>query len=283
FGAGGTMVEILRDSAVSLPPLNAVLAQRLIERTRVARLLDAFRDRAAVDREAVIAMLLRVSDLVCELPEVTELDINPVFAGPNGVVAVDARIAVARPPAKDGRYDHMAIHPYPRHLVQVDILADGAPVTIRPIRPEDAESEQTFVRELSPEAKMFRFMGAMRELSPEMLARFTQIDYRTEMAFVAIVEEDGQARQRGVARYTINPDGRSCEFAVVVSDKAQHQGIGTRLMKALLEAAREHGLAVMEGTVLARNQPMLKLIEEFGFSRSRRIDEPDVVFVERRL
>jgi len=283
FGAGGTMVEILQDNAVSLPPLNAVLARRLIDSTRVSRLLDAVRDRPAADREAIINVLLRVSDMVCELPEITELDINPLFAGPDGVVAVDARIGVARPPIKEGPYDHMAIHPYPRHLTWREVLPDGATMLIRPIRPEDAESEQAFVRDLSTETKQFRFMGAVVELSQEMLARFTQIDYRTEMALVALIEQDGKWIQHGVARYTINPDDESCEFAIVVSDKLQHQGIGTRLMRALMDAARDHRLSTIKGTVLARNAPMLKLMEDLGFSVARDPDDRDVMEVEYRL
>jgi len=283
FGAGGTMVEVLRDSAVSLPPLNAVLANRLINRTKVSQLLGAFRDRGAVNREAVVDVLLRVSDLVCELPQVTELDINPLFAGPDGVIAVDARIGIARPPAKDGPYDHVAIQPYPRHLIRHDHLTDGSPLTIRPIRPEDADAEQSFVRALSPQAKRFRFMGAVNELSPEMLARFTQIDYRREMALVAITEGAKGPVQQGVARYVINPDNTSCEFAIVVSDAVQHQGIGTRLMKALMEAARDHGVSVIEGTVLRQNTAMLQLMKELGFAESRSVGDPDVVTVERWL
>ena len=283
FGAGGTMVELLQDSAVSLPPLNAVLAERLIDRTRVARLLQAFRDRPAVDRAAVVDVLLRISDLVCEVPEITELDINPLFAGPGGVLAVDARIAVARPPARDGPYDHMAIHPYPRHLVTRSHLADGTALVIRPIRPEDAESEAAFVRELSPEAKRFRFMGAMSELSPEMLVQFTQIDYRREMALVAMVEDGRRQRQVGVARYIIESDDTSCEFAIVVSDRVQHRGIGTALMKALMDAARDHGLERMAGTVMSANAGMRHLMAELGFIESPAPDDPEVVVVERWL
>ncbi|WP_112322939.1 bifunctional acetate--CoA ligase family protein/GNAT family N-acetyltransferase [Oceanibium sediminis] len=283
FGAGGTMVEVLRDSAVALPPLNAILARRMIDRTRVSRLLEAIRDRRAVDRKAVIDVLLRVSDMVCELPEITELDINPLFAGPDAVLAVDARIAIARPPARQGRYDHVAIRPYPRHLVSHDHLSDGTPLTIRPIRPEDAESEAAFVRALSPEAKRFRFMGAMSELSAEMLVRFTQIDYRREIALVAVVTRDGKDEQHGVARYAINQDGTSCEFAIVVSDVLRRQGIGTKLMRALFAAARDHELTRMEGIVLAENTGMLNLMDELGFSRMQVPDDPDVVHVERWL
>lgn len=280
FGAGGTMVEILRDSSVSLPPLNAVLADRLINRTRVSQLLDAFRDRPAVDRDAVIDVLLRVSDLVCELPAVVELDLNPLFAGPDGVTAVDCRVRIARPPAKAGPYDHMAISPYPRHLVQRGHLSDGTPLTIRPIRPEDAESEQTFVRELSPQAKKFRFMGAMNELTPAMLARFTQIDYDREMALIALTQDNGTPRQQGVARYFINPDDTSCEFAIVVSDQVQGRGIGTRLMKALMQAARDHGLKAIEGSVLSDNKPMLQLMTDLGFTMRHSIGDGEITEVE---
>ncbi len=283
FGAGGTMVEVLSDSAVSLPPLNAVLANRLINRTRVSRLLDAFRDRPAVDRLAVVNVLLRISDLVCELPEVEELDINPLFAGADGVIAVDVRIRIGRPPVNAGRYDHMAISPYPRHLVQKGFLADGTPLTIRPIRPEDAESEQSFVRDLSAEAKRFRFMHTLNELTPAMIVQFTQIDYSREMALVAITEEKGKQIQQGVARYVINSDETSCEFAIVVSDKRQHQGIGTRLMKALMDVARDHGLALIEGTVLANNHAMLKLMNELGFKNKRLEQDQGLYLVERSL
>ncbi|MCZ7676463.1 MAG: bifunctional acetate--CoA ligase family protein/GNAT family N-acetyltransferase [Roseovarius sp.] len=283
FGAGGTMVEVLQDSAVSLPPLNQVLADRLINRTRVARVLGAFRDRAAVDRAAVIEVLLRVSEMVCELPQVVELDINPLIAGPGGVLAVDARIRVARPPARDGIYDHVAIQPYPRHLVRNEHLTDGTALTIRPIRPEDAESEAAFVRDLSPEAKRFRFMGTVNELSDEMLARFTQIDYRREMALVAMVGSGPEAEQHGVARYVINPDNTSGEFAIVVSDKLQGQGIGTRLMKALFAAARDHGLGKIEGSVLRENVGMLRLMEELGFTITPDPDDRECVIVEHWL
>jgi acetyltransferase len=264
FGAGGTMVEILDDNAVSLPPLNEVLAERLINRTRVSRLLSAFRNRPAVDRAAVIEVLLRISDLVCELPHVEELDINPLIASPHGVTAVDARIRVCRPPVTPLRYSHMAIAPYPKHLVETEFLADGTEITIRPIRPEDAESEQEFVRALS-------------------LARFTQIDYSREMALIAVIEEKGRHKQLGVARYAINPDERSCEFAIVVSDEKQNQGIGSRLMEALMKAARDHGLEMIEGQVMANNSPMLKLMRELGFSISRSADDAGVSIVERWL
>ncbi len=283
FGAGGTAVEVLNDAAVALPPLNAVLSDRLIAKTRMSKMLDAFRDKPAADRRGVTNVLRRISSLVSELPEVVEMDINPLLAGSNGVMVVDARVRVARPPAKDGHYDHMAIHPYPRHLVTLDHLSDGTPLTIRPIRPEDAKSEQDFVKALSDESRMFRFMGVVNELSPEMLVQFTQIDYRREMALVAMAEIDGREVQCGVARYVINPDNRSAEFAIVVGDQVKKQGIGTRLMKALFRAARDHELTVIEGTVLRNNSAMLKLMSDLGFSVRGDPDDHDIVIVERRL
>ncbi|MBT8412808.1 MAG: bifunctional acetate--CoA ligase family protein/GNAT family N-acetyltransferase [Boseongicola sp.] len=282
FGAGGTMVEVMRDSAVTLPPLTAVLARRLIDRTKVSRLLEGFRDLAPVDTSAVIDVLLHISDLVCEVPEITELDINPLFAGPSGTIAVDARIRIAQTPSNQNRYDHVAIHPYPRHLVSHHHLPDGTPLIIRPIRPEDAESEAAFVRNLSPEAKRFRFMGALRELTSQMLVQFTQIDYRTEMTLIAAIEGN-TPRQVGVARYAINPDKTSCEFAIVVSDDLQHQGIGTMLMQALMKTARDKGLTRIEGTVLRDNEDMLDLMRDLEFEQSTDLDTPDVIRVSRAL
>jgi acetyltransferase len=284
FGAGGTSVEVLQDSAVALPPLTTVLARQLIERTRVARLLDASRNRPAANRELIVEVLLRVSDLVAELPEIVELDINPLFAGPESAIAVDARIRIARRTGTTAPHQHMAIAPYPRHLVEQSFLSDGTALTIRPIRPEDAESSQEFVRGLSPEARRLRFFQALKELSPAMLARFTQIDYAREMALVATVEADGgRERQVGVARYVLNPDGGTCEFAIVVSNEVQGRGIGTRLLQALIRAAREHCVEIMQGLVLADNAPMLQLMREFGFSVAASVEDTSLVTVERRI
>jgi len=282
FGAGGIDGEVVRDRSVALPPLNTFIASDLVRRTRVARLLDAFRDRPAVDMKAVLQVLLRVSEMVCELPQIRELDINPLVADEKGVVAVDARVMVEFPGAPSGPYGHMAIHPYPAHLRVHWQLPDGTDVTIRPIRPEDAESEQTFVRNLSEQSRYFRFMRTLAELTPEMLVRFTQIDYDREMAFLAFVERGGRETEVGVARYVTNPDGRTCEFAVVIADEWQGRGIATRLMTELMQVARERGLVVIEGEVLAVNARMLQLVKSLGFSVSTG-DDPSVRIVTREL
>jgi acetyltransferase len=161
-------------------------------------------------------------------------------------------------------------------------LPDGTPLTIRPIRPEDAESEAAFVQQLSPKAKRFRFMGALRELTSQMLVQFTQIDYRTEMTLIAAIEGK-TPRQVGVARYAINPDEVSCEFAIVVSDDLQHQGIGTMLMQALMKIASDKGLARIEGTVLRDNEDMLDLMRDLDFEQSMAVDDPDIILVSRAL
>ena len=284
FGAGGTLAEILRDNAVALPPLNKILAGHLIARTRVARLLGPFRNMAAVDRVAMEDLLLRLSDLACELPHVEELDINPLFAGAAGVVAGDARIVIRRPDATAAPYAHMAIHPYPVQFATRAVLPGGVELIVRPIRPEDAEIEQAFVRRLSPQARYFRFMHSVDELTPEMLMRFTQIDYGREMALIAVVMDGEEEKQIGVARYLINPDGESCEFAIVVSDEMRHQGIGSLLMVSLIRAARDHHhLKVVEGAVLADNADMLELMRSLGFTIRPAPAEPELRHVEHWL
>jgi acetyltransferase len=283
FGAGGTAVEVMRDRAVALPPLNRFIARRLIAGTRVSRLLGEFRNLPAVDQTALEDLLVRVSEMVCELPHICEMDINPLIVDEHGAVAVDARLVVELPPPALDRYGHMAIHPYPAHLVSHLQLADGSDLTIRPIRPEDAEIEQRFVRELSPQAKYFRFMQSLQELTRPMLVRLTQIDYDRELAMIAVVSQQGAEAEIGVARYAINPDGTSCEFALVVADAWQRKGIGSRLMHSLMDAARAKGIEIMEGEVLANNAEMLELARKLGFSVHTSADDVNVKAVRRRI
>jgi acetyltransferase len=267
FGSGGTRVEILNDRSVALPPLNKVIISGMIERTRVARLLQEFRNMPAVDLKALEKVLLRVSEMVCEMPEIRELDINPLIVDESGLMAVDARISVGHPDTAIGRYEHMSIHPYPAHLVRTAQMPEGVNLTIRPIRPEDAEIERNFVRDLSPQSRYFRFMQAVSELTQAMLVRFTQIDYDREMALIAVKEEDdGSERQVAVARYTVNPDRDSCDFALTVADDWQGRGIGSRLMRELMDVARSNGLDLIEGEVLRENHNMLSLMERLEFT-----------------
>lgn len=266
FAAGGTATEVLRDRALDLPPLNSRLIGAMIARTRVSRLLDAFRDLPPADMDAVESVLLRVSEMACDLPWIDELDINPLIAGPDGVTAVDVRIVISPRPPPARRYAHLAIHPYPAELATTCALRDGTQITLRPIRPEDAQIEQEFVRRLSPSSRYFRFMGAMRELTPAMLMRFTQIDYDREMAFVAVHREHNAETEIAVARYITNADGRSCEFAIVIADAWQRRGLGRIMMERLIEIARTRGLDTMVGHVVAENHPMRAFCASLGFA-----------------
>ena len=283
FGAGGTAVEILRDRAVALPPLNEHIARSRILRTKVAKMLGEFRGLPPVKLDALVQVLLRVSEMVCELPQIKEMDINPLTVDEEGAFALDARIVVHYQAPGRRPYDHMAIHPYPSHLVSHWQLADGTDITVRPIRPEDAEIEQAFVRKLSPEAKYFRFMESIQELSKEMLVRFTQLDYQRELAFIATTKVGGREVELGVARYFTNPDGESGEFALVVADEWQRKGIGTRLMSCLIEAAREKGFRTLQGEVLANNPKMLHLMGKLGFTSRMSTDEPGVMVLTKVL
>ncbi len=276
FGAGGTAVEILRDRAVTLPPLNRFLAESLIGHTQIVKLLAAYRDLPPIEMNALVQALIGISEMVCELPQIVEMDINPLVAGSTGVIALDCRIVVEHTAPSLDPYSHMAIHPYPTHLITQRQLADGTNITIRPIRPEDADIEQCFVRKLSPQSKYFRFMQTLNELTPEMLVRFTQLDYNRELALIAVQEKGGTEVELGVARYVINPDGKSCEFALVVADEWQHRGIGSQLMSHLLEAAQERGFNTMDGEILADNRKMLDLVKSLGFRIQSSEQDPTV-------
>ncbi len=283
FGAGGTTTEVLHDRAVALPPLNQLLAEDMIARTRVATTLGAFRRMAPAAVDEVVQVLLRVSEMACELPELKELDINPLMVNESGVVVVDARVVIERYPAGRLAYQHMAIRPYPSELVSKELLADGTTLVVRPIRPEDAEIEREFVRQLSPATRYLRFMYSLKELTPEMLARFTQIDYDREMALIAVLEDKQSESQIGVARYITNPDKVSCEFAIVVADNWRQHGIAGRLMGSLIDCARDRGLVVMEGFVLRDNREMIDFCRSMDFSVEEDPNDSHLVRVQKQL
>jgi len=283
FGAGGLDMEFLEDRALGLPPLNAFIIQTMIEHTRVARLMGAYSNMPPMNRQALSRILQRVSEMVCELPEIIGMEINPLIGNDVDVIAVDARIHVDYRPPQQALYGHMAIHPYPQHLIEHVPLPDGSDLIIRPIRPEDAQLEQTFVRSLSEQTKYFRFMQAIKELTPEMLVRFTQIDYDREMALIGVVEEQGQEVQVGVARYMSRPGGDTCEFAIVVCDECRGRGIGARLMRSLMQNARSRGLRIMEGEVLTANNRMLALVKSLGFRIETDRGDPSIKLVSKVL
>ncbi|HMN20041.1 MAG TPA: bifunctional acetate--CoA ligase family protein/GNAT family N-acetyltransferase [Ottowia sp.] len=296
FGAGGTLIELLSNHAMELPPLNRFLAERLIQRARVAETLGDWRGHPAIDAPALERLLLRVSEMACELPQLREMDINPLIASPDGVIAVDARIVIAdgaHAGAVRGReYGHLSIPPYPARLAQVWPLRGGGEYRLRPIRPHDAQMLQELVSRLSDESRYFRFAANVAVLPPSMLSRFTLIDYDREMALCAEidVEEETPEGERvtrpriiGVSRYITNPDQTSCEFSLVVDDAHAGQGLGTRLMRAIMDVARERGLKTIEGLVLAGNTPMLKLMRSLDFSIRAFPEDPDFKLVVHGL
>ena len=290
FGAGGFDVEIFSDRSVALPPLNRFLAKDLIDSTRAAKILGQFHNMPPADRESIKEVLLCISEMVCELPWIQELDLNPLIVDEDGAIAADARIVIDHAASATGdRYAHMSIYPYPVHLVQEWQMNDGQVVTIRPIRPEDADMEQEFVKNMSDESRYYRFMDTLRELTQTMLVRFTQIDYDREMALVATIAKEGEDGQEardhqiGVARYVVNPDGESVEFALAVGDDWQKCGVGRKLMTALIECARMKGYRAVVGDVLSTNAKMFRLMTSLGFTIHPHPDDTAVKRVVKPL
>jgi acetyltransferase len=247
-------------------------------RTRVHRLLAGYRDVPPADLEALVGVLLGVSRLVCMLPWVAEMDLNPVLAHPGGAVVADARVIIdparlAAPP----RYGHMAIRPYPVELEGELELRGGTRVRVRPMRPEDGELEQRFFDSLSERSRYQRFMQYLPHLPAPMLARFTQLDYDRELALVCIHGNEFVA----VGRYAPNADGRTAEFALVVADAWQGKGLGRALLERLCETAREAGYEALFGHILEANHDMLALAARLGFNEVSRT--PTEVSVMRRL
>jgi acetyltransferase len=268
---GGSTIEAHLDQtqrSVALPPLNRMLIGDMLKPTMLASRLEAHAHIPAIHRTALEEVLLRVSEMACELPWIKTLEINPLIIDEQGAMVADARIVIQPLPLNAVPYQHMAIHPYPSALSTSFQTRNGRPVAIRPIKPEDAAIEQSFVQKLSPQSRYFRFMNTLRELSPGQLARLTQIDYDREMALIATVQEQDSPHetQIGVARYAINPDNTSCEFAVVVADDWQGEGIALRLMEALIDCARKQaGLQTMHGDFLLENQRMIRFVTRLGF------------------
>ena len=264
LGPGGLAAQLPHALAYALPPLNHFLVQELVERSAIATLLSGPTPHP-VDLAPLAALLLRLSELACEMPEVASLSLEIWIAASDPLLITQAHAQLTDAPLPKTRYGHMAVHPYPAELVRTIRLLDGSLVTLRPIRPEDAEMEQAFVQSLSEDTRYYRFMDALRELPRAMLVRFTQLDYAREMAIIAVTEQEGRETEIGVARYATNPDGISCEFALVVGDAWQKRGLGRQLMTTLMQIASERGLVSMEGEILADNSAMLHLMTSLGF------------------
>ena len=267
FGQGGTSVEVVADRAVALPPLNTALAGALVQRTRVAKLLGGFRDTPAANQDALRAVLVAVSQLLADVPEIAELDINPLIVNHEGAIALDARIRVSRKAPAGAQ--NFAIRPYPAQLVET-IAWQGRNLTLRPIRPEDEARHLEFLGSLDPADVRMRVFYSRRSIERSELARLTQIDYEREMAIVAVAPgTDGVDRTLGVARAVADPDNIEAEFGIIVRSDLKGTGMGTLLMHKLIRTMREHGTQRLVATVLTENRRMLALAKSLGFVQRR--------------
>jgi acetyltransferase len=265
FGAGGTAVEVARDIAHGLPPLDLNLARDVMRQTRVWRFLQGYRDRLAADVGRIGETLVRLSYLVANHAAVREIDINPLLADDKGVIALDARVVVADP-ARDPRVP-MAIRPYPSQW-EADARVDSVgEVSIRPIRPEDEQLYADFFANVTPEDQRLRFFTVAPELSHRFLARLTQIDYAREMAFVATAKASGALL--GVVRLVADPDYVRAEYAILVRSDLKGRGLGWQLMQHLIAYARLEKLEQLHGAVLTANSTMLQMCRELGFAIER--------------
>lgn len=271
FGQGGTSVEVVKDQALALPPLNTILARELISRTRVARLLAGYRDRPRSNLDAIVKAIIAVQTMAIDIPEIKELDINPLWANEQGVLALDARIRIKAEP-RSGT-DRFAIKPYPHTLTKKIIDRNGKSFLMRPIKPEDVDALQAAIADSDPDDVRMRFFSALRQLPGRLAARLTQIDYDREMAFV-VIDEDTSAGA-GVVRLSLDPDRTRGEYAIIVKRDRQGTGLGYVMMQEIISYARSIGVKQVFGDVLNENTSMLTMAEELGFKRTS-FPEPGV-------
>lgn len=264
FGQGGTAVEMINDKAVALPPLNMKLAIELVGRTRISRLLQGFRDKPSINMTQLEITLVKLSQLVIDIPEIIELDINPLLADESGVIALDARIMIKTAPLNDTH--RLAIRPYPQELEQWITTKDGTQLLIRPIKPEDELIHLAFFKKLTPQDITFRFFRAVSIMPHHSLARFTQIDYEREMAFIAVQQgHDNQTETIGVIRIVADADNDEAELAVIVRPDMHRKGIGSLLMEKIINYCKARGIKRITGQIMIGNQAMIKLATQFEF------------------
>lgn len=279
FGAGGTAVEVLRDTAVALPPLDAVLAGDLISRTRVSALLRGYRDHPPADMVAIQSTLIALSHLVEDFPSLRGIDINPLLAGPEGAIALDARIEIDPGDRRPAPNPDLAIRPYPGAWRREVTLKSGY-CLLRPIRPADALLYPDFFARTDAEDVRMRFMAPRKYFSEAMALRMTQLDYDRDMAFVAL---DAEGALLGVSRIACDPDHTVGEYALIVRSDRHGEGLGSALMGILIDYTRADGVAVLEGMILTENRPMQALVRRLGFSIGPVPEDPGVVMSRLQL
>ncbi|MBO6755145.1 MAG: bifunctional acetate--CoA ligase family protein/GNAT family N-acetyltransferase [Roseibium sp.] len=279
FGHGGTGVEDSQDHALELPPLDLNLAQAMINRTRIVRLLDGGKARPRLDRDAVALTLVKLSQITIDIPEILELDINPIVARREGLLALDARMTLGRPithPGRSGR-SRLAIAPYPKEWEQALSLKNGDRVFVRPVKPEDEELFRAFFQAVSPADLRLRFFAPVQDFNHRFLARLTQLDYARAMAFAAL--DPGSGNLVGVVRLHADPDHLTGEYAVMVRSDLKGQGLGWALMKLIIRYAKADGIQTIKGEVLKENTSMLGMCKALGFSVQTSPDDPGIADV----
>lgn len=263
FGMGGIFTEVIKDRAIAFPPLNRLLAKRLMEQTRVYQLLQGYRNIPSANLELLEEILIRLAQLVTDFSEIEELDINPLFITENDACAVDARVLLK--PSQTSAPLHLVISPYPDQYEEFTQTSTGIDIFVRPIRPEDAPLLVELFESLSPQSVYRRFFTPMKRLPHSMLARFTQIDYDRHIALVAFSVSKSEESMLGVARVILERNQKEAEFSIVVGDPWQGKGIGAALLQRCISIAKERGIEKVMGTVLAENTQMLALGKKFGF------------------
>jgi len=275
FGEGGTPVEVIKDRAVALPPLNMNLARYIIERTRIFRELRGYRNVPAVDMTALQLVLVKISQLIVDHAELQEIDINPVLADSKGVLAVDARMVIT--PSNKAPSARLAICPYPQELEEHIQLANGMQLLLRPIKPEDEPAHHYFLTHTDPKDIYFRFFRSVSNLSHSQMARFTQIDYDREMAFIASRKnEQGENETIGVVRAVSYADDREAEFAIIVRSDMQNLGIGNKLMQKIIDYIRARGIKRLTGQTLLMNIAMQNLARKLGFNTTHNLGDETI-------
>jgi acetyltransferase len=268
FGRGGVAVEVVADKALALPPLDLNMAQDLIGATRVSRLLRAYRNIPAARQDDIALVLVKIAQLAADIPEIAELDINPLLADETGVIALDARVLVRA--AKVSGTRRFAIQPYPSRWERRLVLAPDWPVLVRPVKPEDEPLFKAFFAKTTQEDLRLRFFAPIKQFDHVFIARLTQIDYARAMAFVAIDEASGDLV--GVVRLHADANLENAEYAILLRSDLKGRGLGWRLMETMIEYARAQGFRRVQGQVLRENTTMLRMCDQLGF---RIADDPE--------
>lgn len=281
FGMGGVAVDVFKDTNIGIPPLNMALAQQLIDGTKISTLLKGYRGTVAVDVSAIQYLLYKFAYLIMDFPEISEVDLNPFAVDERGGVVLDAKIILDEKVAGKSvkPFSHMVICPYPREYEKTVLIRRGRSVLLRPIRPEDEPMHEEMFKSFSNETKRFRFFGPIKE-SHEMLARYSQIDYDREIAIIAELTEEGRKKMAGVVRLIADPYNETAEYAIVIGDPWQGQGLGTIMTRYSLEIARSRGIKKVYAYLLDDNLKMLDMFHQFKFKSQK---EEDMYRVELLL